>query len=260
LVLKHIDPAKEAQRITAFIQTIVTEASAGGVVVGLSGGVDSSVVGALCFKALGRVRVAALLMPSDHTPKQDIKDAESLVKSWHVNSFTVGITPLVKSFRTAVGIEGTKVAVANAEARIRMAILYYYANSLGYLVAGTGDRSENLLGYFTKWGDGGTDFMPIVHLYKTQVRELGAYLGLPKGIVEKPASPQLWAGQKATDEIPADYDKLDVVLRYLFDKKTPRDEAAMAAEVTMEVVERVLEMHSRSMHKRTSPPSLIEES
>jgi NAD+ synthase len=256
----QIDPAKEARRITAFVQKVVSDASAGGVVVGLSGGVDSSVVGALCFKALGKDRFIALLMPSDHTPKEDIRDAGALVKSWHVNSFTVRITPLVKSFNRIVGIEGTKVAAANAEARIRMAILYYYANSLGYLVAGTGDRSENLLGYFTKWGDGGTDFLPIVHLYKTQVRKLGAYLGLPKGIVEKPASPQLWAGHKATDEIPADYDKLDVVLQYLFDKKSPRGEAARAAGVTLEVVERALKMHSRSSHKRTSPPSLLEES
>jgi NAD+ synthase len=157
-------------------------------------------------------------------------------------------------------VEGTKVAKANAVARIRMAILYYYANNLGYLVAGTGDKSENLLGYFTKWGDGASDFMPIVHLYKTQVRELGAYLELPSRVVAKPASPQLWAGHKATDEIPADYDKLDVVLHYLFDKKAPRTKAARLAGVTLKVVDRVLEMHNRSAHKRVLPPSLVEES
>jgi NAD+ synthase len=255
-----IDPAKETRRIAAFIQQIVTGASAGGVVVGLSGGVDSSVVGALCVRALGKQRVLGLLMPSEHTPKQDVEDAEELAKSWQVKSSTVPISTFMRSFSTSVGLEGTKVAKANATARIRMAILYYHANSLGYLVAGTGDRSENLLGYFTKWGDGGTDFLPIVHLYKTQVRELGAYLGLPKGVVEKPASPQLWAGHKATDEIPADYDKLDVVLHYLFDKKSPRAEAARAAGVTSQVVDRVIEMHRRSAHKRAPPPSLVEES
>jgi len=257
--LLGIDPAKEKRRITAFVQKIVTGAAAGGVVVGLSGGVDSSVVGALCVGALGNERVLALLMPSDHTPKRDLEDAEALAKSWQVKTSLVPISSLVKPFSAMVGLEGTRVAKANAAARIRMAILYYHANSLGYLVAGTGDRSENLLGYFTKWGDGGTDFLPIVHLYKTQVRELGAYLGLPKGIVEKPASPQLWAGHKATDEIPADYDRLDVVLHYLFDKKSPRAEAARAAGVTHEVVDKVMEMHSRSAHKRFPPPSLLEE-
>jgi NAD+ synthase len=260
MVLPRIDSPKEAKRIMAFVKKIVTGASAGGVVVGLSGGVDSSVVGALCVRALGRERVLAGLMPSDFTPKQDIEDAKGLAESWQVKSSTVQISSLVRLFGTSVGAEGTKVAKANAVARIRMAILYYYANTLGYLVAGTGDKSENLLGYFTKWGDGASDFMPIVHLYKTQVRELGAYLELPRGVVDKPASPQLWAGHKATDEIPADYDKLDVVLHYLFDKKAPKAQAARLAGVTLKVVDKVLEMHNRSAHKRVLPPSLVEES
>ncbi len=260
MLLPRIDSPKETKRITAFVKKIVSGASAGGVVVGLSGGVDSSVVGALCVRALGKKRVLAGLMPSDFTPKRDIEDAKALAESWEIRSSTVQISSLAWSFGNSVGTDGTKVAKANAVARIRMAILYYHANSLGYLVAGTGDRSENLLGYFTKWGDGGSDFMPIVHLYKTQVRELGAYLGLPKGVVEKPASPQLWAGHKATDEIPADYDKLDVVLHCLFDKKFSKAKAARAAGVGLQVADKVLEMHERSAHKRVSPPSLVEES
>lgn len=260
MLLPRIDCPKETKRITAFVKKIVAGASARGAVVGLSGGVDSSVVGALCVRALGRERVHAVIMPSDFTPKQDVEDAKALVESWQIKSSTVRISPLVRSFDNSVGIEGTKVAKANAGARIRMAVLYYHANSLGYLVAGTGDRSENLLGYFTKWGDGGSDFMSIVHLFKTQVRELGAYLGLPKEVVEKPSSPQLWAGHKATDEIPADYDKLDVVLHYLFDKKDPKAKAAKAAGVALHVVDEVLEMHNRSAHKRVIPPSLVEES
>jgi len=260
MLLPRIDMPKETKRITSFAKKIVADASAGGVVVGLSGGVDSSVVGALCVRALGKERVLAVIMPSDSTPKQDIEDAKALAESWQIKSSTVQISSLVRSFGALVRIEGTKVAKANTVARVRMAILYYHANSLGYLVAGTGDRSENLLGYFTKWGDGGSDFMPIVHLFKTQVRELGAYLGLPKGVVEKPASPQLWAGHKATDEIPADYDKLDVVLYSLFDKKAPKANAAKAAGVAIHVVDRVLEMHNLSAHKRVLPPSLVEES
>ncbi|MDA4119292.1 MAG: NAD+ synthase [Thaumarchaeota archaeon] len=260
MFLPRIDFSKETKRITAFVKKIVGGASAGGVVLGLSGGVDSSVVGALCVRALGKERVLAVIMPSDFTPKQDIEDAKALAESWQIRSSTVQMSSLVKSFGTSVGVEGTRVAKANAVARIRMAILYYYANSLGYLVAGTGDRSESLLGYFTKWGDGGSDFMPIVHLFKTQVRDLGAYLGLPKGVVEKPASPQLWAGQKATDEIPADYDKLDLVLHSLFDKKAPKANAAKAAGVALHVVDKVLEMHKRSAHKRVPSPSLLEES
>ncbi len=258
MFLPRIDSPKETKRITAFVKKIVADASVGGVVVGLSGGVDSAVVGALCVRALGKNRVFAGIMPSDFTPKQDIQDAKALAESWQIKSSTLQISSLVRSFGASVGIRGTKVAKANAIARIRMAILYYYANTLGYLVAGTGDRSESLLGYFTKWGDGGSDFMPIVHLFKTQVRELGAYLSLPNGVLEKPASPQLWAGHKATDEIPADYDKLDVVLHSLFDKKAPKAQAAKAAGVAIHVVDRVLYMHNRSAHKRVLPPSLEE--
>ncbi|HEY6283790.1 MAG TPA: NAD+ synthase [Nitrososphaerales archaeon] len=260
MLLPSIDSRKETKKITAFVKKIVADASAGGVVVGLSGGVDSSVVGALCVRALGKERVLAVILPSDFTPKQDIEDAKALAESWQVKSSTVQISPLVRSFDNSVGMEGTRVARGNAVARIRMAILYYYANSLGYLVAGTGDRSESLLGYFTKWGDGGSDFMPIVHLFKTQVRELGAYLGLPKGVVEKPASPQLWAGHRATDETPSDYDKLDLVLHSLFDEKATKANAAKAAGVALHVVEEVLEMHNLSAHKRVIPPSLVEES
>src|SRR5207245_3737820 len=99
---------------------------------------------------------------------------------------------------------------------MRMSSLYFVANLRNLLVPGTGDRSEDLIGFFTKYGDGGVDFLPIAHLYKTQVRTLGERLGVPSSIVTKPASPQLWPGHKATDEIPADYNILNIVLYYLF--------------------------------------------
>jgi NAD+ synthase len=137
-----------------------------------------------------------------------------------------------------------------------MTLLYYYANSLGYLVAGTGDRSELAIGFFTKFGDGGADFLPIAHLFKTQVRQLAAYLGLPKGVVGKPASPQLWPGHRATDEIPADYERLDLVLHDLYDLKKTPSAAAKDAGVPRSVVDRVLEMHAKSEHKRAPAPSL----
>jgi NAD+ synthase len=154
-------------------------------------------------------------------------------------------------------MEGAKLADANLQARTRMVLLYYFANTMGYLVAGTGDRSEEEIGFFTKYGDGGVDFLPIAHLYKTQVRFLARRLGLPRKIAEKPASPQLWPGHKATDEIPVDYDKLDLVLSALFDLKLKPREAAARAGVPPSVVERTLEMHRRSAHKRTVPPSLL---
>jgi len=255
--LLKIEAARETARITAFITRTVGEAGAKGVVVGLSGGIDSAVVGALCVKALGKGRVLALLMPSEHTPREDIEDSQTLADYWGTRAVKIPITGIAAGLMGIAEIQGSKMAGANVQARIRMVLLYYYANTLGYLVAGTGDRSEEEIGFYTKYGDGGVDFLPIAHLYKTQVRQLGAHLGLPKRIVEKAASPQLWPGHTAAQELPADYDKLDLVLHYLLDEKVSPAEAASKAGVSRGVVDKVLEMHRRTAHKRAVPPSLL---
>lgn len=254
--LPKVDYTKETSRIAAFIEKVVGQASAKGVVVGLSGGIDSSVVGALCARALGRSKVLGLLLPSDHTPPQDIKDAAALAGSLGISYEKIPISRIVEAVNSSARIRGTRIARANVEARVRMTILYFHANTLGYLVAGTDDRSENLLGYFSKWGDGGVDFLPISHLYKTQVRELGRHLGLPEAVVAKPASPQLWPGHKASDEIPAEYGSLDLALHAYFDLNASPEKAAFNAGLPVSVMERVLEMHRKTEHKRSMPPSL----
>ena len=247
---------KEADRIVSFIRRLVKSGSAKGVVVGLSGGIDSAVVGALCVRALGKEKVVGVLMPSDHTPAEDMRDARLLAGGWVIRTEEVPISRIAEAVMSSSKIKGTKVARANIEARVRMVVLYYFANTRGHVVAGTGDRSEALLGYYTKFGDGGVDFLPIVHLYKTQVRQLGASLGLPSVIVQKPSSPQLWPGHKALDEIPADYDKLDIVLHHLFDLGSKPAVAASAARAPIKVVDEVLRMHMLTEHKRVLPPSL----
>ncbi len=251
-----VDLNVETRKILEFIRKTVRGASANGVVVALSGGVDSAAVGALCVKALGPDKVLALLLPSEHTPKGDEEDARDLADSWGVRCVRILIHDVTKAFLHAAKSEGSRVARANVDARTRMVMAYYFANTLGYLVAGTGDRSEVLLGFYTKWGDGGVDFLPIAHLYKTQVRELAAHLGVPRSVAQKPASPQLWPGHRATDELPADYDRLDVVLHCLYDLRTGPAEAAKRAGVSASVVERVVEMHEKTEHKRRMPPSL----
>ncbi len=251
-----IDAARETERIVKFIQATVAGAGAEGAVVSLSGGIDSAVVGALCVRALGKKKVLGLLLPSEHTPPQDAEDARGLASAWGIRAETVPIAGTVNALVESSKLEGTKVARANVQARVRMTIAYFFANSRQLLVAGTGDKSEEILGFFTKGGDGLADFLPIAHLYKTQVRLLGAHLGVPGRVVEKPASPQLWPGHKATDELPADYDKLDIALHHLFDLKTGVDEAAAGAGLPVSAVEKALEMHRRTAHKRALPPSL----
>ena len=223
-------------------------------VLGLSGGIDSAVVGALCVEALGKDKVVVLLMPSEHTPGADLEDAAGLAKQWGVRTFMANISGVVSSLYSSVGLEGGRIAKANVQARIRMVMNYYVGNSLNLLVAGTGDRSEDLIGFFTKYGDGGVDFLPIAHLYKTQVRILGERIGVPRRIVMKPSSPQLWPGHKATDEIPADYEVLDLVLYCLFDARMTPTETTKEAGVSEDVVKKVLAMHKNSTHKRSYPP------
>ena len=252
----RIHPAKETTKILRFIRARVKEAGANGVVVGLSGGVDSAVVGALCVRALGKEGVTTVLLPSKFTPKTDLEDAEALAYGWGVRVKKVDISPLVDSLASSFDFESDRVARANIQARVRMAILYYLSNSSHLLVAGTGDRSEELLGFYTKFGDGGVDFLPIAHLYKTQVRALGRHLGLPEGVVSKPASPGLWPGHTAAEELPADYDTLDPLLYYLFDRKLSPRGAAKRAGVSLSVATEVLGIHRRTAHKRAMPPTL----
>jgi NAD+ synthase len=250
----NLDVASAETEIMNFIARVVEGARAKGVVLGLSGGIDSAVVGALCVKALGKEKVVALLMPSEHTPAEDVEDARNLASNWGVKAHVVPISDVGSAFFAAMPVEGDKVAKGNVHARIRMATCYYFANVMKLLVAGTGDRSELLLGFFSKGGDGVVDFLPIAHLYKTQVRQLGEHLGIPERIVNKPPSPRLWPGHLATDELPADYATLDRVLHCLFDDMLQPEAAAEEAGVSREVVDAALKMNARSEHKRTSPP------
>jgi NAD+ synthase len=150
------------REIVAFIKETVENAGAQGVVVGLSGGVDSSLVVTLCVRALGRERVLGVMMPLAFTPTADTEDAAYLAKWLGIDAVTVDIQPLSDAFAATLGVDPRdrrqRLPLANVRARIRMVLLYYYANSRHALVAGTGDRSEILIGFFTKYGDGGTGY------------------------------------------------------------------------------------------------------
>lgn len=257
-----LDFEKTTDEIVEFVRKIVEDANAAGVVVGLSGGVDSSLAAALCVRALGGERVLGVIMPMIFTPSQDINDAEELAEWLGVRTEFVNIQGISEEFFKVLDINPDdvkqRIPAANIRARIRMVILYYYANLNNYLVVGTGDRSERLIGYFTKYGDGGADFLPIGHLYKTQVRELARHLGIPEKVAYKPSSPQLYPGHKATDEIPLGYEELDPVLVGLFDRKLPPKEVSRLTGVPIKAIEEVLRRFNTSKHKRAYPPMVRE--
>ena len=202
---------EEITKIKTFIREYVAKVGRQGVVVGLSGGLDSSVVAKLCVSALGSDSVFGLHLPDSVTPESDTKDVKSLVDQLLIEYEKIPITAYFKKYK--FNDRGKdKIRRGNFKARLRMMFLYDYAHKLDYLVAGTGNKSEILLGYFTKHGDGGCDFLPIAHLYKTQVKEIAKELDIPQTIIDKKPSAVLWKGQTDEEELGMAYEDIDKLL------------------------------------------------
>jgi NAD+ synthase len=233
------------------MSSYVSNSSAKGVVIGLSGGLDSSVVLRLCVDAIGAEKILGLIMPSRSTPDEDIKDAIDLTQSLGVRFEVIDLTPIIEKYSRSLP-EDTR-ARGNLTARIRMNILYYQAAINGYLVAGTSDKSERKIGFFTKFGDGAADILPIADLYKTQVRDLARFLRISQAIIEKKSSPRLWDNHLAEDEIGMTYETIDPILQLLEKKKKPQ-EIAKKLKVSLSEVNKVKEMVEKSEHKRDLPP------
>ena len=255
-----LDFEKTLDEILQFIKEVVRNAHASGVVLGLSGGVDSALTAAVCTRALGGEKVLGIMMPTSFTPERDNTDALELAEMLGIKVTKVDIESICEAFVKTLRIDTddpkTRMPLANIRARIRMIIPYFNANANNYLVAGTGDRSETLIGYFTKHGDGGADFFPIRHLYKTQVRELAKHLSLSDRIADKPSSPQLYPGHRLSDELPIDYDKLDLVLVGYFDYGMSPEEIAEQTNVPPNIVMEVIDRYKRTEHKRSAAPSI----
>ena len=249
--LVDLDFKTLSKRIERFTSNYLSKSSARGVVIGLSGGLDSSVVLKLAINALGPTKVLGLVMPSDTTPKKDTDDAIEHAKSLGIRYFIIDINPLLAKYSEILSED--KKARGNLMARIRMNILYYYAGVNSYLVAGTSDKSELYLGYFTKFGDGAADIMPIAILYKTQVRALGKFLKIPDAIIEKKSSPRLWDNHLAEEEIGMDYETIDPILHLLVDKKMEPKAAAKKLGVAEKLVNTIEEMMEKNQHKREMP-------
>ncbi len=258
--ITDIDYERVAGYLTGFLSDYLEASGAKGYVVGVSGGVDSATTLALAVRSVGPGRVVALIMPDTAvTPKVDVDDAIELARSFRVKHYLVKIDPIVEVYRSALPFyeseEADRVPLGNTRARVRMTLLYYYANKYGYLVLGTGDRSEYLLGYFTKYGDGAVDVAPILVLYKSQVRRLALRLGVPERVAFKPSSPRLWPGHLAEKELGVTYDEVDLVLHASFDLGLRPDEIPAATGVGYVKVKAILDRVKESEHKRRPPVS-----
>ncbi len=238
--------------IHSFIRHHVEAAQAEGVVVNISGGLDSSVVARLCVDALGSERVVGITSPAESTPEDEVGAVAAYADALGIELLHRPIEPAVEAFCRLLGHDVEKVELGNVMARCRMIIAFHEAKVRHRVVMGTGNKSELLTGYFTKFGDGGADFLPLGDLYKTQVRQLADRLGLPESIRGKVPSAGLWPGQTDEAELGIDYETLDAVLLGIeLGLKPP--EVAERAGVDVALVERVEAQVRGSIHKRKMP-------
>jgi NAD+ synthase len=238
-----MDYKQLTDKLVSWIRGKVTAAGGKGGVVGLSGGLDSSVAAVLSYHAFPEAMLA-VIMPC-HSHKEDLEHAQLLAVQFSIPTKTVTLDSTYDTLLKAlpddnIVAEASRLAKANLKARLRMITLYYFANRLNYMVVGSSNRDELSLGYFTKYGDGGVDIQPLGSLLKGQVKELARSLGIPQPIINKPPSAGLWEGQTDEGELGLSYDQID---RYL-----------ASGEASAALKKRVESMIASSQHKRQPPP------
>lgn len=208
---------------------------------------DSAVAAAFCCRAIGGEKVLGLSLPSSVSNPADIKDAEVLCDQMGMEYHVVSIEPMLDGFKTMPEFKETRYLLGNLMARIRMAVLYYYANRDQKIVCGTSNRSEYMLGYCTKFGDNAADLQPLLHLYKTDVYDYARELGIPEPIIKKAPSAGLWEGQSDEEEIGLPYAEIDTSLKAL-------EQQGWQAVTSGQ--EKVLVLVKKSEHKRLFAPNL----
>ncbi|NUC73578.1 NAD+ synthase [Haloterrigena sp. SYSU A558-1] len=247
---------RRRDHITDFVQSQVDAAGADGAVLGLSGGIDSTLTAHLAVEALGAENVHGLVLPARVSSEGNMSDAERVARDLEISYDVIEVESIVDALLKAYPeAEGDREAVGNARARVRAVLNYLVANHEDRLVLGTGNRSEAAVGYFTKYGDGAVDCHPIGNLYKAQVRQLARHVGVPEELAAKTATAELWADQTDEDELGVSYETLDSILATHVDGPLSVDATARLLEVEAETVETVRGMYERSEHKRRVPPA-----
>jgi len=238
--------------IESFLRKYVV--NSGGFVFGLSGGIDSAVIAHICAKSFKENSLALIMPDSKISPKEETEDALYTVDKLGLDYKLIDIS-MIHS-QCANILEPDQRALGNLRARIRANLLYYYANLKNHFVLGSSDKSEFLIGYFTKFGDGAADLLPIVSLYKTQVRQLAKHLQVKESIIAKKSSPHLWPEHLAENEIGIPYEEIDCVLYCMMDKKMSADKIYQETNINPDKIEKIQQLYKNSEHKRTVPSRL----
>src|SRR5664279_584437 len=251
----EMDFSETQKRICRFIKEYVENAGAKGIVLGLSGGVDSATIAALSSLAIGGENVLGLMLPENENFNQkDVNDAKVVAEQFHLETQVCNMSDVLNCIYSAIPVfdQSDKLCKGNIKARTRMIYLYYYANKQSRIVCGSSDKSETMMGYFTKWGDAAADMAPIMDLYKTQVRKLAIYLGISKELALKSSTPALWPNQLAESELGVKYETLDLILFGLERFMVP-EEVAEQLGVEKELVDKVKSRWLANEHKRRMP-------
>ena len=251
--LLTIDCDSVLEKIEGFIRDRIASAGRNCAVVGLSGGVDSTVTAYLCCRVLGREKVRGIILPYKGSHPDSIAPAEGVVEKLGIQSSSIDITGAVDACADHC-TDPDRVRKGNIIARVRMIFLYDQAHLHDGLVVGTTNKTELLLGYLTKYGDGGVDIEPLAGLYKTQVWQLAGHLGVSEDIIEKPPTADLWEGQTDEGELGFTYRDVDRLFHALYEEGL-RGEGLRARGFSPDFIEAVRAKVSASSHKRNAPPA-----
>ena len=246
--IKNQDYPAITSTIENFLEEQMEKNHSEGLILGLSGGIDSAVLAYICKRKFPDKTIAIVMPDTAITPKIETEDALKMVSLTGIQYKLIDIKPIVNEY--SMYLEPNERAKGNLRARVRTNILYYYANAKNYLVLGSSDKSEYLIGYFTKFGDGASDITPIISLYKLQVREIAKYLGVPENVITKKSSPHLWKDHEAENELGVSYEEVDSILYCLFEKKLSAQETQELTGIEMSTIEKIQELNKNSEHKR----------
>lgn len=244
-----LNPTLAVRALESFVRDAVETTHSAGVVVGLSGGVDSALSAALAARALGPDRVHTFMLPHSTSSPDSVIDAEAVATALGLTAIRIDISPMVDVYFETYEADPDKVRLGNKMARERMSILYDQAKKLRSLVLGTSNKTEILLGYSTIFGDNASSINPLGDLYKQQVWQLASSLELPPQVVDKKPSADLWPGQTDEDELGFDYATADEILYLMFNFGLSDDEV-IALDYPANVVRKIVTLEERNRFKR----------
>ena len=250
--MRELNFQNEIEKITEFIKQQLNKAGFTKLIVGLSGGIDSSVTAALCIKAIGKENVFGVMLPYRKSHPDSLEHAKQLAERLEIKYEVVDISQMVDVYFKKYAADADILRKGNRIARERMCVLYDLSAKYKALVAGTGNKSELMVGYCTQYGDSACAFEPIGHLYKTEVLKLAKILNLPDSVINKKPTADLWEDQTDEDEMGITYKELDEILYQMLDQEMEYED--LIASFSKDIIDKVKRMIQVSEFKRNTPP------